>query len=125
LMVLDNGLEKAGIVDATKAATNAALRTNDWIFMRVILPFENRVSRRAVAVGKTVDTQCKGEYSRRQTPLLPGLTAGKTACHCPAAATAGFFISNLEQPRNQLHWYRRMHTCECFAHYRISCKNVA
>src|SRR2546427_12055836 len=28
----------------------------------------------------------------RKTPLLPGLTAGKTACHSPAAATAGFFL---------------------------------
>src|SRR5213079_2955586 len=27
-----------------------------------------------------------------KTPLLPGLTAGKTACHGPAAATAGFFL---------------------------------
>jgi len=26
-----------------------------------------------------------------KTPTLPGLTAGKTACHDPAAATAGFF----------------------------------
>jgi hypothetical protein len=29
----------------------------------------------------------------RKTPLLPGLTAGKTACHSPAAATAGFFLN--------------------------------
>jgi hypothetical protein len=28
-----------------------------------------------------------------KTPLLPGLTAGKTACHDPAAATAGFFLN--------------------------------
>jgi hypothetical protein len=47
LMVLANGLEKAGTVEATKAAPNAALRSNDWIFMRVVLPFENRVSRTA------------------------------------------------------------------------------
>jgi hypothetical protein len=45
LMVLANGLEKAGTVETAKAATNAVLRTNDWIFMRVILPFGDRVSR--------------------------------------------------------------------------------
>jgi hypothetical protein len=28
-----------------------------------------------------------------KTPTLPGLTAGKTACHGPAAATAGFFLN--------------------------------
>ncbi|PYT91178.1 MAG: hypothetical protein DMG36_19125 [Acidobacteria bacterium] len=28
-----------------------------------------------------------------KTPLLPGLTAGKTACRDPAAATAGFFLN--------------------------------
>src|SRR5271165_7606638 len=28
-------------------------------------------------------------------PLLPGQRAGKTACHGPAAATAGFFLSSL------------------------------
>src|SRR6266404_6746707 len=51
----------------------------------------------------------------RKTPLLPGLTAGKTACHSPAAATAGFFSeSHLEQPHNGLHLYRRMPPRECF-----------
>jgi hypothetical protein len=61
LMVLANGLEKAGTVEATKAATNAALRINDWTFMRVILPFEIESAVGLVAVGKTVDTQSKGE----------------------------------------------------------------
>src|SRR6267143_5340341 len=35
----------------------------------------------------------------RKTPLLPGLTAGKTACHCPAAATAGFFLNLTQSSR--------------------------
>ena len=51
----------------------------------------------------------------RKTPLLPGLTAGKTACHSPAAATAGFFKSGLEQLPYQLHLYRRITLPECFA----------
>src|SRR6266850_2447232 len=35
----------------------------------------------------------------RKTPLLPGLTAGKTACHSPAAATAGFFLNLTQNSR--------------------------
>src|SRR6266446_3640861 len=35
----------------------------------------------------------------RKTPLLPGLTAGKTACHSPAAATAGFFLNLTQSSR--------------------------
>lgn len=50
-----------------------------------------------------------------KTPLLPGLTAGKTACHDPAAATAGFFLnSRLEQPDMELRLYRRNCIVECF-----------
>src|SRR5579864_2396891 len=53
----------------------------------------------------------------QQTPLLPGLTAGKTACHGPAAATAGFLLSSLEQHHKRLHSYRRRTLPECFARF--------
>src|SRR5215472_563530 len=50
-----------------------------------------------------------------KTPLLPGLTAGKIACHDPAAATAGFFLNlALDKPCSRLHSYRRSTVGECF-----------
>jgi hypothetical protein len=62
LMVFATGFEKAGMVVAVNAATKAALRINDWIFMRDILPFENQVSRTASCCWlDAVDTQTKGE----------------------------------------------------------------
>src|SRR3989442_735196 len=80
----------------------------------VSIPFgQDRVSRKA---GRSWPARVVRVVSPVKTPFLPGLTAGKIACHDPAAATAGFFSeSRQEQPHCELHPYRRIAPGECFA----------
>ena len=82
------------------------MRKNELVFMRV--KFLSRIESAAQqgAVGQIELTRMqRASILARKTPLLPGLTAGKTACHSPAAATAGFFL-NLAQ-------YNCQTSCTC------------
>ena len=88
--------------------------------MCVSIPFRQiRVSRRPPAAGQTELTRGhRDDRFPRTTLSLPGLTAGKNACHSPAAAPAGFFLKVLwltyGSPAIRLHPYRRSAPGECF-----------
>src|SRR4029077_8932549 len=101
LMVFVKGFANAGTASAI-AASRAIPRTHEFVFMRVNF-LSNGIESAALWAGvwpEGVDTHMGGRVlSPVKTPTLPGLTAGKTACHDPAAATAGVFLDLVKNSR--------------------------
>src|SRR6267143_5606007 len=100
MILLAKGLANAGTVKA-RAASKAILRKNNLVFMRVnFLSVRIESAAQQAAAGEMELTRAlRASTLARKTPLLPGLTAGKTACHIPAAATAGFFLNLTQNSR--------------------------
>src|SRR5450755_1363916 len=94
VIVVVVGLANAGTAKAT-AASSTKVRNFRFRFIN-ILPFETSES--AIA-GPTEETELtrgrRASSLARKTPILPGLTAGKIACHTPRGCHRGVFLCHI------------------------------